>query len=98
MEKLFQKALLAGLGLLDLTKEKAEKIVEELVKKGEVAKEKQPDFAKRVLERTKKGRSEIEKIVENATTKVIKKLDIAAKSDIERLIKKMGDLEKRIKK
>jgi hypothetical protein len=29
---------------------------------------------------------------------VIKKLDIAAKSDIERLIKKMGDLEKRIKK
>lgn len=98
MERAFEKAFLACLGLLDLTREKAEKIVEELIKKGEIVKEKQSDSVEKLLERVKKGRSEIEKIVENATTKVMKKLDIPAKSDIERLIKKMGELEKKLEK
>lgn len=97
MESLFEKAFLAGLGLLDLTREKAEKIVEELVKKGEVAKEKQPEFVKRLLERTEKGRKEIEKIVEDATTKVMKKIDIPSRSDIEKLTKKIEELKKRLK-
>ena len=97
MESLFEKAFLAGLGLLDLTREKAEKIVEELVKKGEVAKEKQPDFVKILLERTEKGRKEIEKIVEDATTKVMKKIDIPRRSDIEKLTKKIEELKKRLK-
>lgn len=34
MADLFEKTLLAGLGLFDLTKEKAEKIVNELIKRG----------------------------------------------------------------
>ncbi len=97
MESLFEKAFLAGLGLLDLTREKAEKIVEELVKKGEVAKEKQPEFVKRLMERTEKGRKEIEKIVEDATTKVMKKIDIPSRSDIEKLTKKIEELKKRLK-
>lgn len=98
MDSIFERMLLAGLGLLDLTKEKTEEIVEELVKKGEIAKEKQPESVKRLLEKTRKGRLEIEKIVENATTKVMKKLDVLTKSDIERLIKKIEELEKRLKK
>ncbi|OYD16901.1 hypothetical protein CH333_02325 [candidate division WOR-3 bacterium JGI_Cruoil_03_44_89] len=98
MEGTFEKLFLAGLGLLDLTREKAEKLVEELVKKGEVAKEKQSEFVEKLLEKTEKGRSEIEKIVERTITKVMKKLDIAAKSDIEKLIKKIDELGKKLEK
>jgi polyhydroxyalkanoate synthesis regulator phasin len=98
MEGPIEKAFLMGLGLLDLTREKAEKIVEELVKKGEVAKEKQPDFVKRLLERSKAGRTEVEKIVENAVSNVVKKLDVPTRSAIDTLSKKIDELGKKLKK
>jgi len=95
MEGYIERMFLAGVGALTLTKEKAEKIVSDLVKKGEVAKKDQPEFVKRLLERGKASRAEIEKIIEKTVTNVLGKLNIPTKSDIDALIKKIDGLVKK---
>ncbi len=95
MEKLIEKMVLAGLGVLTLTKEKAEKLVEDLVKRGEVARKDQPEFVKELLEKGKGTRIEIEKIVEKTVTNVLGKLNIPTKSDIDTLMKKIEGLAKK---
>lgn len=39
MQTLFERSLLAGIGLLSMTHEKAQKIVDELTQRGEVQKD-----------------------------------------------------------
>ncbi len=95
MERLIERLFLAGLGVFTLTKEKAEKIVGDLVKKGEVAEKDQPEFVKKLLERGKASRAEIEKIVEKTVTNVLSRLNVPTKSDIDALIKKIDGLAKK---
>lgn len=95
MEGLIERILLAGLGVVALTKEKAEEIVEELIKRGEISKKDQPNFVKRLLEGGKDTRIEIEKIVEKSVTNVLDKLNIPTKSDIDALMKKVEKLTKK---
>ncbi|MCK4322281.1 phasin family protein [candidate division WOR-3 bacterium] len=95
MERYIEKMLLAGLGAFSLTKEKAEEIVNDLVKRGEVSKKDQPEFVKKLLERGKDTRAEIEAIVEKTITNVLNKLNIPTKSDIDALMKKVDELAKK---
>ncbi len=95
MEGFIERMLSAGLGAFALTKEKAENIVDDLVKKGKVAKKDQPEFVKKLLEKGKDTRAEIEKIVENTTRDVLNKVNIPTKSDIDALMKKIEKLEKK---
>ena len=95
MEGLIERLFLTCLGVFTLTKEKAEKIVGDLVKRGEVAKKDQPEFVKRLLERGKASRTEIEKIVEKTVTNVLDKLNVPTKSDIDALMKKIEELTKK---
>ena len=95
MEGYIEKMLLAGFGAFTLTREKAEKIVNDLVKRGEVAKKDQPEFVKKLLERGKDTRAEIEAMVEKTMTNVLNKLNIPTKSDIDALMKKIDDMAKK---
>jgi len=95
MEGYIERMFLAGVGALTLTKEKAEKIVSDLVKKGEVARKDQPEFVKKLLERGKASRAEIEKIVEKTVKNVLDKLNVPTKSDIDALMKKIEELKKK---
>ena len=95
MEGYIEKMLLAGFGAFTLTREKAEKIVNDLVKRGEVAKKDQPEFVKKLLERGKDTRAEIEAMVEKTMTNVLNKLNIPTKSDIDALMKKIDELAKK---
>ena len=94
MDKTIETLLNAGFGAIAITKEKAENLVEELVQKGKVAKKDQPEFVKKLLKKGKEGRAEIEKIVEKSMTRVLNKLNIPTKSDIDALMKKIERLGK----
>lgn len=89
---IFKEAVEIGLGALVITREKAEKIAHDLVKKGKL---KEHEGASLLKEIVKKGRSE-EKEIEAGITKIVRatfsKLNVAYKADIRRLeneIKKM---------
>jgi len=95
MKNIIEKMLLASLGAFTITKEKAEKIVEEFVKRGEVAKKDKAGYINKLLERGKDARIEIEKIVEKSMMNVLNKLNIPTKSDIDAFMKKIEGLKKK---
>lgn len=97
MEKFLEKSLLAGLGLISITRENAEKIVDELIKKGELAREEKPEFVNKLLEKGKITKNEIEKLVENTMKNVIDRMNIAKVSDVEELKHEIESLKKEIK-
>jgi poly(hydroxyalkanoate) granule-associated protein len=87
MENVIERMLLAGAGVIALTKEKAEEIVDDLIKRGKVAKNDKEKFVKKFLKRGKDTKVEIEKIVEKSMTNVLNKLNIPTKTDIDALMK-----------
>ena len=101
----FKKSVLFGLGVFDLTKAKAEKMVDEMIKRGEMSQSDKANAVKELLkghdERMQKLKTKIDESVEKVTTKVRgkekeelaklhKKLDDLAKV-VERLEKKLGE-------
>jgi len=97
MERLFKKLILAGIGALDLTREKAEEVLEELAKKGEIAFEEKRDLLKEVVKRGEEQKEQIEKRIEKVIEKVISRTRIATVNDIKKLEEKIEKLERKIK-
>ncbi len=98
MDGPLSRAILLGLGLLDLTKEKAKMLADELVKRGEVAKEERAEFLRRLVKRGEETREELGKLVEDKVGKVLSKLNIATKSDLNELRRAVDRLSRKIKK
>lgn len=98
IEENIERLILAGLGAIILTKEKTEKIVDELVEKGRVAKKKGPDLIETIVDKGKDVRKEIEKIVEKKVASIHKKLNLPTRTDLDELSKRIAILEKKIKK
>ena len=98
MKKTLEGLMLAGLGAFILTKEKAEKFVDELEKKGKATKIEHPDIVKTILEKGTEVRKEIEKIVEKTVMNIHKKLNVPTRGDLEILSRRIATLEKKLKK
>jgi polyhydroxyalkanoate synthesis repressor PhaR len=94
----FKKSLLFGLGVFDLTKEKAEKLVDEMIKRGEMSQSDKAKAVKELLkgheERMKKLKTKIDERVEKVTEKVRGK----EKDELAKLHKKLDDLTKMVDK
>jgi polyhydroxyalkanoate synthesis repressor PhaR len=95
---IFKKSLLFGLGVFDLTKEKAEKIVEEMIKRGEMNQADKSEAINELLkghdERMEKLKKKIDESVEKVTAKVRGK----EKEELAKLHKKIDELSKIIEK
>ncbi len=92
MFETLDKMMLAGLGAVSMTQEKAEKIFDEYVKKGQNAKENRTGFVKEVMDNAEKTRTEFEKIVSEQVKKAMDSAHIATKEDLQRLEAKIDTL------
>lgn len=86
-----------GLGTVIMTKEKAEEVVKELVKKGEVGKEEGKGMVAELIKKGKKSKKELENQIEQTVKGVVGKLNIATRKEIEELKKEIKQLKKKIK-
>jgi len=95
---LLEKVILSGLGLASLTQEKAQKLVEELVKEGEMSEQDGAVMAKKVMDNLEKSRREMEKKTDKAVKEVVGKLtaNVPTKKDIAALEKKIDELSKKL--
>jgi len=98
MIDLLRKILVAGIGAAVLTREKVEGLVDELVKRGEIASKEGPKLVKELLKESQKAKKELEEKIEEATQKTLKKLRLATRAEIEELKIKLEKLEKKIGK
>ncbi len=88
------KMMLAGLGALSMTREKAEKIFEEYVRRGQAEKEARSGFVKEILDSAERARTELEKVVDRQVEKTIRRLDLPSREDLQRLEEKLDRLLK----
>lgn len=91
MMDFIKKGLAFGLGLAVTTKEQAEKLVNELVQKGELSKEESKDMVQQLIERGEEEKNKLKRIVREQ----LQQLDLATKEDIKRLEQRIQNLENR---
>lgn len=94
MLDLIKKGAFFGLGLMSVTKARAEKFVNDLVSKGEMTESEAKDTVDSILKAADKQQQKIETIIENKLNKVLGNFGFATKKDIERLEGKIDKLNK----
>lgn len=92
MFKAIDKLMLAGFGALSMTKEKAEKIFDDYVSRGEIEKDKKKGFVKDIMESADKTREDLEKMISDEVEEASKKLNFVTREDFEKLERKIDKL------
>ena len=95
MSDLIKNTVLAGLGILSLTHEKAEKLAKDLIKKGELSETEEAKFVKDLMKRAEKYGIETEKKIEKTVEKTLKKLNIPSHKDLDEIKDKLDKLSKK---
>jgi len=86
----------AGLGLAWLTKEKAEAVVQELIKQGEVSREEGKELLDELLRRAEMEKDELRRRVDAEVRRLIKGAGVASAEDVRRLEERIERLEARL--
>ncbi len=92
MFEAIDKLMLAGLGAMSMSRERAEQIFEEYVEKGKTQKTAKSGFVKEMMDTADKTRENLGKVVSEHVRETIGKLDLATREDIERLESKLDQL------
>lgn len=93
----FKELLYAGIGFATMTKEKAEEVVTELIKKGELSADEGKDVLNSVLDRAQEERNKMMVKLQEQTEKIISSMDLVKKDELEAVKLKVEELEKQIK-
>jgi polyhydroxyalkanoate synthesis regulator phasin len=91
-----RKGLLSGLGVIFLTREKAEEAADKLVKEAKISKEEAKNFVDELFATGTKQWSEVETNISETIRKALKNIDIASQKELHGLKSKVGKLEKRL--
>jgi len=94
MADVMDTLLALGLGALSMTREKAKKIVDELVKRGEVKLEESKELIDRMVARGEEERAELRKLIKEELERA--KSGLATRKDIEELSAKIDALAERL--
>jgi len=91
-----KKLLLAGIGTLSLTKEKANQIAEDLIKRGELSRSESKDFVVNLLNRAEKEKDRLVEKIRPEIEQSVKKMNFIPKKKVDELEKKINELQNKI--
>jgi polyhydroxyalkanoate synthesis regulator phasin len=92
MFEMLDKLMLAGLGALTMTRERAETLFEEYVSKGQAARDARSGFIKEVMDNAEKTRAEFQRLVADQVRQTVNNLHLATKDDLLRIESKIDQL------
>jgi len=95
MKSLIQKGIYIGLGLAIMSKEQVEKIVEELVEKGEVPVTESKNLVSDIINKGEKQQQVLETKLREKIKEVLVELNIASKDDLAQLEERIKNLKTR---
>lgn len=98
MAEFFRKSVLAGIGLITQGSKDMKKLVDDLVKKGEISSKDGEKLLKDLLKKGEEAREEFAKRLHKGAEEALGKADIATKEDFEKLTKRVAALEKKLGK
>ena len=88
MTTLLEKGFLAGIGLLSMTHEKAQKLIDELSHEGDVQKSEVKQWVDQLSNRGEEERQALRKLIRDEMKKVMDEMGVATKEDIQKLLEK----------
>jgi polyhydroxyalkanoate synthesis regulator phasin len=86
MKSLLEKGFLAGIGLLSMTREKAQEVIEELTHEGELQKNEMKQWVDQLSDRGEEERQALRKLVRDELKKVLDEMGLATREDIQKLL------------
>ncbi|MBM4427068.1 MAG: polyhydroxyalkanoate synthesis regulator [Chloroflexi bacterium] len=90
MKTLLEKGFLAGIGLLSMTREKAQQIIEDLSHEGEVQKSEIKTWVDQLADRGEEEQQALRKLIRDEMKKVMDDMGLATKEDIQKLMEKQN--------
>jgi len=93
MLDLFRKGYLVGLGLASLTREKVEEVVDELVKRGEVAEKDRPGVVDDMITRMRDEQKRLTNMLRETAQKVVVDMGVPSREQFDELLKRVERLE-----
>lgn len=88
-----KKGFYTGLGLALITKEKAEELAKDLVKKGELSEKEGKGFVEEILKKSKEAEQEFEKKAGTLVYNAIKKIDVPSRKEFIAITQRLAKLE-----
>jgi polyhydroxyalkanoate synthesis regulator phasin len=90
MTSLLEKGFLAGIGLLSMTREKAQAIIDDLSHEGELQKNEVKQWVDQLSDRGEEERQALRKLIRDEMKKVLDEMGLVTKEDIQKLLDKQG--------
>ena len=94
--ELLERTIELGLGAALLTKESATKLVDELVKRGDVSREEGKKLVSDMLEKGRGQKKRMEDFVAGVVERALAKADVARRSELDGLQRRVAELEGRM--
>ena len=94
MIDVIKKVLLTGVGVAALSKEKIEDLAKDLAEKGKMSEQEGKALVDQLLSSSDEARQDLQKQVEEKVQKVLEKMDLARKSEIDALKLEIEALKK----
>ena len=96
MFDLVKKAMLTGVGLAVMSKEKVEEMARDLAESAKLSSEKGQEFVDEVVGRSEKIRAELEDMVQQAVKDALKKADLPSREDLAGLQQRLEKIESKL--
>lgn len=94
--KTLRKALLFGLGATVYTVEKIEEVVDNLIKRGELAKEERAKAVQDLIDQAEKERKAFVDTVKQSVERAVSEMGLVTKKDFDQLLNRLNEIEKRL--
>ncbi len=97
MIELIEKTLMAGVGALSLSQQKADEYLEEIKERLNISEEEGRELLKKIKTTAEESRSRFEQIAREEVEKSMKRMGVVTQKDFDSLKKKVTKLEKALK-
>lgn len=98
MKDTIKKGMALGLGLAVASKEQAQKMMDDLVKKGEMTRQESKEFMNDALKKGEEKQTEMDSMMHERMAKMLSDLNVATKEEVKRLEHRIVELENQLNK
>ncbi len=96
MESVFRKGVLVGLGLLSMTRERVEEMIDDLAEKGEISKDEQSRMVREFMDKAEAKSQETQKWIDERIKEAMDRFRPKELEKIENIDKKCDQLEQQV--
>ncbi len=94
----FKKAFLAGLGAVSLSKDRAKRVVKELIAQGEIRHQEGRKLVDDMMQRAETAGREVEKTINSQVDTAYRKINVATQEQLRKMEKRIHGLERELAK